>query len=480
MKFLEGLPRFVFFTGKGGVGKTSVACATAVALAGRGRRVLLVSTDPASNVGHVFGQRIGNRVTAVASVAGLDALEIDPEEAAAQYRDRTLAPIRDLVSPADLTSVTEQLSGACTTEIASFNEFTDLLVDGDLTRAYDHIIFDTAPTGHTVRLLQLPGEWTRFIDDGLGDTSCLGPMSGLEKSRATYGEALEALADPGRTRLVLVARAQDGALAEASRTARELAEVGIRAGHLVVNAVLPAGADGDPLADAIREREQAALAGMPADLAAMATDVLPLRGWDVVGVAALRALLDQDAADPAPATAGVGVAGPTTPLPGLEALVDSLAGRGHGLVMFMGKGGVGKTTIATAVARGLAARGREVHLTTTDPADRVDRSLAGAGLSVSSINPEQATAAYRARVMAGKGATLDEDGRAQLAEDLRSPCTEEVAVFQAFSQAVAEARRRIVVMDTAPTGHTLLLMDATGSGSDLVRVGLRKLDGGRS
>lgn len=459
MRFLDGLPRYVFFTGKGGVGKTSVACATAVELADRGCRVLLVSTDPASNVGQVFSQSVGDRITPIAVAPGLDALEIDPEEAAAQYRERTLAPVRDWLSAADLAAVTEQLSGACTTEIASFNQFTDLLAGSDATSGYDHIVFDTAPTGHTIRLLQLPGEWTRFIDDGKGDTSCLGPMSGLEKSRSTYGRALATLADPASTRLVLVARAQPGALAEAARTVDELAEAGVQATHLVVNGVMPPSPNPDALADAIRNREQRALAGLPSQLAGLASDHIALRGTDVVGLPAIRALLRYQTATSQAPSSSIEPAS----LPGLAVLMDELASREHGLVMCMGKGGVGKTTIATAIALHLVALDKDVHLTTTDPAAHLDPSLASDRLRVSSIDPQQVTADYRARVMASKGATLDAAGRAALAEDLRSPCTEEVAVFQAFSKAVAEARRRFVVMDTAPTGHTLLLMDATGS-----------------
>ena len=459
MRFLDDLPRYVFFTGKGGVGKTSVACATAVDLADRGRRVLLVSTDPASNVGQVFGQSVGDRITPITVVPGLDALEIDPEEAAAQYRDRTLAPVRDLLSAADLAAVTEQLSGACTTEIASFNQFTELLAGSDATSGYEHIVFDTAPTGHTIRLLQLPGEWTRFIDDGRGDTSCLGPMSGLEKSRSSYGRALATLADVASTRLVLVARAQHGALAEAARTVDELAEAGVQATHLVVNGIMPPSPDPDPLADAIRDREQRALADLPLQLAGLVSDQIALRGADMVGVPALRALLGEETT-PSQTPSSIPAA---APLPGLGVMVDELAGLDHGLVMCMGKGGVGKTTIATAIALHLVGLGKDVHLTTTDPAAHLDASLATDRLRVSSIDPQRVTADYRARVMASKGATLDDVGRAALAEDLRSPCTEEVAVFQAFSKAVAEARRRFVVMDTAPTGHTLLLMDATGS-----------------
>lgn len=460
MTFLDHTPRFLFFTGKGGVGKTSLACAAAVHLAGAGRNVLLVSTDPASNVGQVFGASIGNTITAIPEVPGLHALEIDPEQAAEAYREKIVGPVRGLLPEAEIAAITEQLSGSCTTEIASFNEFTGILADATIGERYDHVLFDTAPTGHTIRLLQLPGDWTAFLDAGKGDASCLGPLSGLEKQRSTYAAAVAALADPTRTRLVLVARAQESSLAEAARTHEELARIGMTEQHLVVNGLMPAGED--PLVAAVRAREQAALAQMPAVLTSLPRDEIALRPQNMVGVPALRSLLTDDDGAPEPAAS-------TPPaeldLPGLGVLVDELAGQDHGLVVCMGKGGVGKTTVAAAVAVALAYRGHDVHLTTTDPAAHLSVTLDGGveHLAVSRIDPEQAVAAYRDRVLASKGKNLDETGRAQLAEDLESPCTEEVAVFHEFSRAVNESRRRFVVMDTAPTGHTLLLLDATGS-----------------
>ncbi len=462
--FLVDLPRFVFFTGKGGVGKTSLACATAVHLADASRRVLLVSTDPASNVGQVFGLAIGARITAIPDVPGLAAIEIDPEQAAEAYRERIVGPVRDLLPAAEIASITEQLSGSCTTEVASFNEFTALLADDAAIAAYDHVVFDTAPTGHTIRLLHLPGEWTEFLDGGKGDASCLGPMAGLDRTRATYATALHRLSDPAWTRLVLVARPQGSSLAEAARTATELAEIGIRDQHLVVNAVLQTAPGDDPLAAALHERESRALAALPDSLRGMPRTELPLRADTIVGVAAVRRFFGDDALDttaprPAPAADDLG------DLPGLASLVDELARQDHGLIMCMGKGGVGKTTVAAAIAVALADRGYAVHLTTTDPAGRGDEALTDppAGITVSRIDPHAATAAYREKVLATKGASLDEAGRARLAEDLLSPCTEEVAVFGQFSHLVHQARRQFVVMDTAPTGHTLLLMDATGS-----------------
>jgi arsenite/tail-anchored protein-transporting ATPase len=462
MKFIENLPRFAFFTGKGGVGKTSLACATAVRLADAGKRVLLVSTDPASNVGQVFGMAIGNRVTAVPAVPNLWALEIDPQAAAQGYRDRIVGPVRGVL-PADVVKgIEEQLSGACTTEIAAFDEFTGLLTDESLVSGFEHVLFDTAPTGHTIRLLQLPGAWNSFLEAGKGDASCLGPLAGLDKQRAQYQAAVDALADPGRTRLVLVARAQASTLREVARTHDELARIGLTQQHLVINGVMPlAEGEHDELAAAVVRREQLARSAMPDILRALPLDEVPLKAFDLVGLDALRQFFD----DLPPSTGGAATAPAPMAAPRLAQLVDGLAAPGHGLIMVMGKGGVGKTTLAAAIAVELARRGLAVHLTTSDPAAHLAETLSGqmAHLTVSRIDPQAETQRYRTQVMASKGKGLDAQGRALLEEDLRSPCTEEIAVFQAFSRIIREAGSKFVVMDTAPTGHTLLLLDATGA-----------------
>ncbi len=461
-KFLANPPRFLFFTGKGGVGKTSVACATSLTLVSQGKKVLLVSTDPASNIAQVLGTSIGNTITAIPSTPGLWALEIDPEEAAAAYRERIIAPVRGLLPEVELTLMAEQLSGSCTTEIASFNEFTDLLANPELTAAYDHVIFDTAPTGHTIRLLQLPGSWTDFLNEGKGDASCLGPLSGLEKQRATYARAVDALKDPSTTRLVLVSRAQSSALKEASRTLHELATIDLAGHHLIVNGVLPPSAGDDALTQAIRSREQQALAAMPDNLRGLEIDTLPLKISNMVGREALLSLLSEEL-ELSPAD-HAGVAPIVLEAP-LREMVDAIEADGHGLVLCMGKGGVGKTTVAAAIATELAQRGHDVTLTTTDPAAHLSDTLQGEveHLTVSRIDPESATQEYRDQVMRTKGKKLDEIGKAALWEDLQSPCTEEVAVFQQFSRAVHDSMKRFVVVDTAPTGHTLLLLDAAGS-----------------
>ena len=462
MLFLDSPPQFMFFTGKGGVGKTSLACATAVRLADQGSRVLLVSTDPASNVGQVFGVAIGNHITAIPGVVNLSALEIDPPAAAQAYRERIVGPVRGVLPEAVVKGIEEQLSGACTTEIAAFDEFTSLLTDTELTQQYDHILFDTAPTGHTIRLLKLPGAWSGFLKEGGGDASCLGPLSGLQKQRDQYKAAVDALASSTLTRLVLVARAQSSALREVSRTHEELAAIHFANQYLVINGILPQSESlNDPLAAAVVLREQQALANMPVILRELPIDHVPLKAFNLVGLASLRELFKPGACDP-----------PCAPVvlaqfhaPQLSTLVDGIEMDGHGLVMLMGKGGVGKTTLAAAIAVALARRGHKVHLTTSDPAAHLSETLHGAleNLQVSRIDPAVETARYQSHVMETKGTDLDEQGRMMLLEDLRSPCTEEIAVFSAFSRIIREAGKCFVVMDTAPTGHTLLLLDATGA-----------------
>jgi arsenite-transporting ATPase len=456
---LDAPTPFLFFTGKGGVGKTSLACATAIGLADRGKRVLLVSTDPASNLDEMLGLALSDQPLPVAGVAGLSAMNIDPDAAADQYRQRVIAQMGPTAGADEKSVVMEQLSGACTTEIAAFDEFVGLLA-GDVP-GYDHIVFDTAPTGHTLRLLSLPKAWTGFLEGNDRGASCLGPHSGLKMREERFRAGLRALGDAERTMIVLVTRADRGAIREAARTSGELESLGLSNQILAVNGRFLATDPADAVAVAIEGDQQAALASMPAALAKLPSDQVPLRAFDMVGIAALRRLLSPS---PDPEPAPFEAAGPID-LPGLGALVDELAQAKRGLILVMGKGGVGKTTIAAAIAIGLVQRGHAVHLTTTDPAAHVASVVEGAmtGLVVDRIDPKAETDKYVAKIMNTRGRDLDEAGRALLREDLASPCTEEVAVFHAFSRIVAEARGAFVVLDTAPTGHTLLLLDATGA-----------------
>ena len=463
LSVLDNPSRYLFFTGKGGVGKTSLACASAVRLADAGNDVLLVSTDPASNLQQVLEAPVGSDVAPVESVPNLSAVNIDPEAAADDYRERVIEPMRGVLPDETVEQVEEQLSGACTTEIASFDKFTQFLAGEGPAADFDHIVFDTAPTGHTLRLLELPAAWSDYIEENPDGASCLGPVSGLEAQQERYTAAVEALQDEERTTLMLVSRPEASAFKEAARSSGELKELDITNQRLAVNGVFRAQNPSDPLAEAMERRADEALAAMPEELADLPRDTVPLKGYNLVGLGALRSLVSGE--EPPAATNGAEQP-PEIDLPNIHGLVDGFAGDGHGLIMVMGKGGVGKTTIAASVAVDLAQRGEEVLLTTTDPAAHVTDAVGAdalPNLEVSAIDPDEAARQYRDSVLETKGTDMDPEERALLEEDLRSPCTKEVAVFRAVAREIGKAQRQFVVMDTAPTGHTLLLLDTTGS-----------------
>ena len=453
--------RFLFFTGKGGVGKTSLSCATALKLVDAGKRVLLISTDPASNLDEVLGTQLTNHPTPIAGSPGLEALNINPVEAAAAYRERLIGPMRGLLPEAALRSMEEQLSGSCTVEIAAFDEFSGFIGNPEASKDYDHILFDTAPTGHTLRLMSLAKAWDQFLDNNTSGTSCLGPLAGLAKQRAVYEATVNTLADSKATTLILVSRPQGAALREAERTSRELRAIGVGNQCLVINGTFETLCPEDVTAQALQQRGAAALQASSDFIGSMPTYIVPLRPINILGIEGLRVLLSEDSSE---ARAQADETGWTPPrLESLEDLVADIEQQGHGVIMTMGKGGVGKTTVAAAIAVMLARRGHAVHLSTTDPAAHVAQTLHGQvpGLTLSRIDPASETAAYTAEVMGKQGAQMDEAGRALLEEDLRSPCTEEIAVFRAFAREVGQGKERFVVLDTAPTGHTLLLLDAS-------------------
>ena len=456
------LTRYLFFTGKGGVGKTSTACATAISLADSGKKVLIVSTDPASNLQDVFEMELCNQPNPIPEVLNLYAANLDPEQAAADYREKMVGPYRGKLPNSVIQTMEEQLSGACTVEIAAFDEFTNLLANPSIMQDFDHIIFDTAPTGHTLRLLQLPTAWAGFLDESTHGASCLGPLSGLSEKKEIYGKAVSSLSNPNETTLILVSRPDASSLQEAARAARELCEIGMTNQMLLLNGVMRQFISEDEVSSAFFYRQQGALKALPDSLKNIVTYELPLVPFPLTGVQHLREFFQdhEKAANFLEDRFELNV-------PGLKSLVEDLAGKDHGVVFTMGKGGVGKTTIASAIAIGLVELGHQVHLTTTDPAEHLSfvfrDEKTNERLTISRIDPKAEVEAYRLEVLNQVASTLDEEGLAYLNEDLNSPCTEEIAVFRAFAKVMEKSENEFVVIDTAPTGHTLLLLDAAES-----------------
>lgn len=451
-----GLTKYLFFTGKGGVGKTSTACAVAVQLADQGKRVLLISTDPASNLQDVFHTELDGKGVPIDGAQGLVVANLDPEEAAREYREAVIGPYRGLLPASAVASMEEQLSGSCTVEIAAFDQFSSFITDPATAAQYDHIIFDTAPTGHTLRMLQLPSAWSTFISESTHGASCLGQLAGLEEKKGMYRDAIANLADPGKTILILVARPEEVPLLEAERSSQELRALGIHNQLLIVNGILQVATD--EISQQLQTKQAKAMRNMPVGLQDISTYSLPLRSYNILGLGNIRSFFTSDEYDGKVAAQGMTEVAPW------DALVDDLQRSGKKVVFTMGKGGVGKTTVASAIALALARRGAKVHLTSTDPADHLRYALTESpNVTLSRIDEEAELRNYQQEVLKKARETMSEADIAYVEEDLRSPCTQEIAVFRAFAEIVDKAENEIVVIDTAPTGHTLLLLDSTQS-----------------
>lgn len=450
------LTKYLFFTGKGGVGKTSTACATAVILADEGKKVLLISTDPASNLQDVFNIELNNKGVSIKDVPNLIVVNIDPEEAAQEYKESIVAPYRGKLPDVVIKNMEEQLSGSCSVEIAAFNEFSAFITDEKTEQEYDHIIFDTAPTGHTLRLMQLPSAWSNFISESTHGASCLGQLSGLESKKEIYKQAVETLSNKDMTTLILVSRPEKESLKEAERASQELKDLGVNNQILIINGVLQS--YDDTVSKSLFDKQREALRNMPPDLKNFVTYEISLRAYNITGTDNVRAFLYEDNDKISSEKIN------SNRIPKLKNVIDDLYISGKKVIFTMGKGGVGKTTIAAAIALGLAQKGAKVHLTTTDPAAHVKFVIEeSSDITISRIDEEAELAKYKEEVLSKARETMGNDDLAYIEEDLRSPCTQEIAVFRAFAQIVEKAKNEVVVIDTAPTGHTLLLLDSTQS-----------------
>ena len=450
------LTKYLFYTGKGGVGKTSAACATAVALADTGKKVLLISTDPASNLQDVFSTELNNKGVPIIDVPNLIVANLDPIQAAAEYRESVISPYRGLLPDSVLNNMEEQLSGSCTVEIAAFNEFSKFITDQKVQEAYDYIVFDTAPTGHTLRMLQLPSAWSNFISENAHGASCLGQLSGLESKKEIYKNAVKTLANGALTTLILVSRPEETPLKEAERASEELSDIGVNNQILIINGVL---SDYDDIiSTSLFQKQQRALSNIPTGIKDLVTYVIPLRAYNITGIENVRALLTKDNQIIRDEIIKA------TTIPQLKDVIDDLYQSNKKVIFTMGKGGVGKTTIAASIALGLAAKCRKVHLTTTDPAAHLKFVISeNNNITLSHIDEKEELRKYQEAVLSKARETMSEDDIAYVEEDLRSPCTQEIAVFRAFAEIVDKADDQVVVIDTAPTGHTLLLLESTQS-----------------
>lgn len=450
------LTKYLFFTGKGGVGKTSAACATAVSLSDSGKQVLLISTDPASNLQDVFREELNNKGTLIKEVSGLTVINLDPIEAAAEYRESVIAPYRGLLPESAITNMEEQMSGSCTVEIAAFNEFSKFITDKTMQEEYDHIIFDTAPTGHTLRMLQLPSAWSNFISENTHGASCLGQLSGLEDKKEIYKSAVKTLSEDSLTTLILVSRPEETPLKEAHRASKELSELGVNNQLLIINGIISS--YDDEISRSFYEKQQKALSEMPEDLKYIKNFIIPLRAYNITGVDNVRSFLTSDKYNNKDNNINM------TLLPSLNDVVKDLYQSEKRVIFLMGKGGVGKTSVAAAIAYGLHKKGQKVHLTTTDPAAHLKYVIdEGSGITLSHIDEKEELRKYQEEILTDARKTMSANDIAYVEEDLRSPCTQEIAIFRAFAEIVEKAEDQIVVIDTAPTGHTLLLLDSTQS-----------------
>jgi arsenite/tail-anchored protein-transporting ATPase len=462
------MTKFIFFSGKGGVGKTTMASATAVYYAQQGKKTLIVTTDPASNLADVFEQEIGHKVTALQGIENLFGMEIEPDAATREYKERIIGPFRAFMPEDIIASLEEQFNSPCTTEIASFDRFVDFMD----TSEYDIIVFDTAPTGHTVRLLELPVDWSRHIEESAkgGGHTCIGPVQAIQSSKEKYDRATSLLRDLKSTTFVFVMRPEELSLYETMRAAKELASIGIQPGQIIINGILP----GEVCEIAFFKKKYASQQQVireTEDKISAEKRYMVLRDTEVKGLDDLRNVAGElyHNHKPVIAISSDEVVYPDVTLtkPDMSRLL--LPNGKKKLVFFTGKGGVGKTTISCITALYTSEQGFKTLLVTTDPAAHIgevlDKKVGSVPTQITDklfavmIDPQDAFDEYKERVLSEARGKYSPDMLAAMEEELNSPCTEEMASFDKFTYYIETTEYDVVVFDTAPTGHTLRLLD---------------------
>ena len=462
--------KFVFFSGKGGVGKSTMSCATAVWLAKAGYKTLLVTTDPAPNLADIFGQSIGHQITPILNIDNLHAIEIDPDMASEEYRERIVAPLMELLDEKNLNIVREQLKSPCVEEVAAFDKFIEFMDDPD----YDVVVFDTAPTGHTIRLLELPSGWTETLNQNAA--TCIGPGASLQSAKAKYEKAIHYLQDRNRTSFVFVLKPENASLLETKRSAEELSKLGISTSFLIVNGILPVEACTDDFFRKKKADEERIIVRIESVFPALEKVLYPLRDSEVSEIALLcnvgNAIYDgkqDNSRNERPAAATNGQVNPVVYKK--ERNFDLLKpANGQRYIFFTGKGGVGKSTIASATSLYMADHGHKTLIVTTDPASHLHdifgqeinhepSQIQGIdNLFAARIDQRQALEEYKVRILEAVK-DQSEETKQSVEEDLNSPCAEEMAAFEKFMSYFEGNGYDITVFDTAPTGHTLRLLE---------------------
>jgi len=462
------LTKYIFFSGKGGVGKTTMASATAIHYATEGKKTLIVTTDPASNLADVFEQEIGHKITAIKDTESLYAMEIDPDKATKEYLEGIIGPYREIMPDDVIASLEENLSGPCTTEMASFDRFIDFMESDE----YEVIVFDTAPTGHTIRLLELPVDWSKHIEEsakGSGQT-CLGPVQSIQDSKDKYDRATALLKDPNRTTFIFVMRPEELSLYETLRASKELETIGIKSGQIIINGILPKEVCDIEFFKRKYDSQQKVIIETE-NVIEKPKRYMLLRDNEVKGVNALRGIAEElfNGKKPTSRTRGELSGQPdfTIEKPDIDHFF--LPVKETKAIFFTGKGGVGKTTISCIAALYISQKGFKTLLVTTDPAAHIGEVLdmkVGSeptritdNLYAVMVDQEEAFRQYKQRVLNEAKGKYSEDMLAAMEEELNSPCTEEMAAFDRFAQFIESREYDAIVFDTAPTGHTLRLLD---------------------
>ena len=515
LSFLEKDLRFIFFGGKGGVGKTTAAVASALVLAEQypNKRILLVSTDPAHSVGDSLDQQIGDTAALVQGTANLFAREVDTERLLAEFRSKN-GPILAKIADRGTYFEKEDIRSFLDLSLPGMDEFMAILELMELvkTQQYDVIILDTAPTGHTIRLLELPGllqQWVSILDlmmekhRYLSVTFSRGPYrpdqcdQWLETMTRDAKRTEQLLQDAAATEFVVVTIPEEMAVAESERLVAALVRLRIPVRNLVVNHVL----EQDFLCPSCQQRQAEqvlSLERIRLAFAGLHLLKLPQLPYEVRGVEQLRrftgSLTGTHPAAVERCAKTVSTETPEVPWRGLTLPAVRL-------VLIGGKGGVGKSSVAAATALELASRypQRKTLVFSTDPAHSLSDSFGqkiGAGITpiegtrnlyAQEIDAPKLLADFKRQCQeaideivnsfeSGGGMKVEFDQEVmQRLFDLSPPGIDEVIALIEVMELMEERQFDTFVLDTAPTGHLIRFLEMPDIARDWLIAAMKML-----